>query len=132
MLETDGPSFSLAGKVVLQFGGSGLLGRALVSDLAAAGTTLVVASRQVTALPVPSGATRDRVHFEKVDLLNETSIRDLVGRVQTKHGRLDGMVYNAVNRPMTKGFNDDLSKWEESMRLNATGFFAIGRFTALY
>lgn len=128
--ESASSSFSLAGKVVLQFGGSGLLGRALVSDLAAAGATLVVASRDATSLaaqPVAAAAARDRVHFENVDLLHEPSIRDLVARVVAQHGHLDGMVYNAVSRPMSGGFGDDLAKWEESMRLNATGFFAAVR-----
>ncbi len=126
----DPTSFSLAGKVVLQFGGSGLLGRALVSSLAAAGATLVVASRDAAALAPQSdalGAARDRVHFERVDLLDEKSIRDLVSRIVSRFGRLDGMVYNAVSRPMAGGFNDDLARWDESMRLNATGFFAAVR-----
>ena len=130
MPEPIASSFSLAGKVVLQFGGSGLLGRALVNDLAAAGATLIVASRDATALAPQAealGAARDRVHFDTVDLLREPSVRDLVARVGATHGRLDGMVYNAVNRPMTGGFSDDIAKWEESMRLNATGFFAAVR-----
>ena len=44
------PSFSLAGKVVVQFGGTGLLGRALVTSLASAGATLVVTSRNRDSL----------------------------------------------------------------------------------
>jgi NAD(P)-dependent dehydrogenase (short-subunit alcohol dehydrogenase family) len=130
MPEPVAPSFSLAGKVVLQFGGSGLLGRALVHDLAAAGATLIVASRDATSLAsqiaVPEAA-RARLHFDNVDLLDESSIRALVSHTVARHGPLDGMVYNAVNRPMSRGFSDDLSKWEESMKLNATGFFAAVR-----
>ena len=42
--------FSLHGKVVIQFGGTGLLGRALVAALSASGATLVIASRNRTAL----------------------------------------------------------------------------------
>ncbi len=67
-----------------------------------------------------------QVHLENVDLLKESSICELVERIVKQHGSLDGMVYNAVNRPMSS-FDDDLSKWEESMRLNATGFFAAVR-----
>lgn len=118
--------FSLAGKVVLQFGGSGLLGRALVNDLSAAGATLVVASRDAASLG-PQFEGLERLHLRNVDLLNEASIRALVARIVEEHGRLDGMVYNAVSRPMARGFSDDLAKWEESMRLNATGFFAAVR-----
>jgi NAD(P)-dependent dehydrogenase (short-subunit alcohol dehydrogenase family) len=122
--------FSLADKVVLQFGGSGLLGRALIRSLAAADATLVIASRDAKALASKTdalGASRDRIHFENVDLLDEDSIRACVNQIVARLGRLDGMVYNAVSRPMTGGFNDSLAHWEESMRLNATGFFAAVR-----
>ena len=121
--------FSLASKVVLQFGGSGLLGRALVASLARAGATLVVASRDTNVLApmVAQLQTEDRsVYLENVNLLDEGSIQQLCTRMLAAHGRLDGMVYNAVSRPMT-GFHDSLAKWEESMRLNATGFFAAAR-----
>lgn len=125
----DSSAFSLEGKVVLQFGGSGLLGRALVSALAEAGATLVVASRTPEVLADDAAAATKagrRVYLEKVDLLDEASIQSLVARVTKTHARLDGMVYNAVTRTMA-GFNDALAKWDESMRVNATGFFAAVR-----
>lgn len=129
MPESSPTPFSLKGKVVLQFGGSGLLGRALVESIAQADATLIVASRDPHTLQSDAdrlGAQGKRVFLDPVDLLSETSIRELVKKVVDQHGSLDGMVYNAVNRPMAR-FEDDLSKWEESMRLNATGFFAAVR-----
>src|SRR5262245_19562612 len=96
--------FSLEGRVVVQFGGSGLLGRALVSTLADAGATLVVASRNPEVLLADADAlTRmgRRVHLDKVDLLDEASIQSLVTRVTDNHGPLSGMVYNAVTRTMS-------------------------------
>jgi NAD(P)-dependent dehydrogenase (short-subunit alcohol dehydrogenase family) len=122
-------SFSLEGKVVLQFGGSGLLGRALVATLAEAGATLIVASRNPDVLAADAAAATQagrHVHLEPVDLLDEASIKGLTARVTTTHGPLHGMVYNAVTRTMS-GMDDDLAKWEESMRVNATGFFAAAR-----
>jgi NAD(P)-dependent dehydrogenase (short-subunit alcohol dehydrogenase family) len=121
-------AFSLEGKVVLQFGGSGLLGRALVSAVVEAGATLVVASRNpsVVATEAARADHAGRLHLETVDLLDESSIRELLARVTQRHGALSGMVYNAVSRPMAS-MDDPLAKWEESMRLNATGFFAAAR-----
>jgi NAD(P)-dependent dehydrogenase (short-subunit alcohol dehydrogenase family) len=122
-------SFSLAGKVVVQFGGSGLLGRALVTALSEAGATLVVASRapEVLARDAEDATKAGRkVHLEEVDLRDEASILSLIARVAQTHGAIQGMVYNAVVRPMS-GFGDSLAKWEESMRVNATGFFAAAR-----
>lgn len=123
------PSFSLAGKVIIQSGGSGLLGRALVSGLAASGATLVVASRDAAKLETVATAERAagrKVHAETVDIGDEASIHALRDRVLATHGRIDGLVFNAVARPM-RTMADDLAAWRESMDTNATGFFAIVR-----
>jgi len=121
--------FSLGGKVVIQFGGTGLLGRSLVLALAQAGATLVVASRNresMGALSKSEGSAAKDFQIEAVDISSETSIHHLRDRVLAQHGRVDGIVFNAVNRTM-KGFGDKLSSWETSMVTNATGFFATVR-----
>ena len=125
----DAPSFSLAGKIIIQAGGSGLLGRALVTGLAASGATLIVASRDAGKLQTLAAAERAagrQVHAESVDLGSEPSIHALRDRVLAAHGRIDGLVFNAVSRPM-RTMSDDLAGWKESMDTNATGFFAIVR-----
>lgn len=122
-------SFSLQGKVIIQFGGTGLLGRALVSALAAAEATLVVASRNrdsLEALAASERAASRTVYVEEVDINSEASLHSLRDRVIAQHGRVDGIVFNAVHRAM-KGFGDKLSSWEASMATNATGFFATVR-----
>ncbi len=123
------PNFSLASKVIVQSGGSGLLGRALVSGLAASGATLVVASRDAAKLETQAAAERTagrQVFAEPVDIGREDSIHALRDRVLAAHGRIDGLVFNAVSRPM-KSMADDLAAWRASMDTNATGFFAIVR-----
>ncbi|MFM7749223.1 MAG: SDR family NAD(P)-dependent oxidoreductase, partial [Opitutaceae bacterium] len=126
------PNFSLAGKVIVQSGGSGLLGRALVSGLSASGATLVVASRDAAKLETHAANERAagrRVHAETVDIVDEASVHALRDRVLATHGRIDGFVFNAVSRPMRK-MGDDLAAWRASMETNATGFFAITRAMA--
>lgn len=125
----DPLSFSLRDKVVIQFGGTGLLGRALVAGLGHAGATLIVASRNRASLE--SLATAERaagraVHVEEVDIGAEASLHALRDRVLKQHGRVDGIVFNAVSRPM-KSYHDDLAAWKSSMETNATGFFATVR-----
>lgn len=125
----DSSPFSLRGKVVVQFGGSGLLGRALVSALAAADATLVVASRNRRALAEVAAreqAAGRAVTVDEVDIGAESSLHALRDRVLKAHGRIDGVVYNAVSRPM-KSLGDDLAAWKSSMDTNATGFFATVR-----
>ena len=125
----DVPSFSLAGKVVVLAGGSGLLGRALTTAIAGAGATLVITSRNRASLePIAAEecAAGRRVHAEELDIRAEPSILALRDRVLAAHGRVDGLVFNAVQRVM-RGFNDQLANWETSMATNATGLFATVR-----
>ena len=121
--------FSLSGKVVLQFGGTGHLGGALVPALASAGATLVVATRDTQTLRDALARETQAGHAvsaEQVDVRSEQSLSDLRDRVLAAHGRVDGVVFNTVSRPMS-GFGDDLAKWESSLAINATGFFATAR-----
>ena len=125
----EGTSFSLHGKVVIQFGGTGLLGRALVAELASTGCTLIVASRNrasLESLAAKERAAGRNVLVEETDIGSEASLLSLRDRVLAQHGHVDGIVFNAVSRPM-KTMNDDLAIWRESMEVNATGFFATVR-----
>ncbi len=125
----DPSSFSLHGKVVIQFGGTGLLGRALVKSLASAGATLIVASRNRASLQSLADAEQAAgrtVLIEETDIGSEASLHALRDRVLAQHQRVDGIVFNAVNRPM-RSMSDALAIWRESMEINATGFFATVR-----
>ena len=121
--------FSLRGKVVVQFGGTGLLGRSLVSSLGAAEATLVVASRNrasLDELAKNERAAGRSVQVDEVDIGSEASLHALRDKLLAQHGRIDGIVFNAVSRSM-KSFSDDLAAWKSSMETNATGFFATVR-----
>jgi len=121
----DTPSFSLAGKVIVQCGGTGLLGRALVSALGAAGATLIVAGRDRAKIEAGFAAGRaagHHLHAEPVDLTDEASVSNLRDRVLAGHRQIDGLVFNAVSRPM-RNEKDTVAAWQESMKVNATGLF---------
>jgi len=121
--------FSLRDKVIIQFGGTGLLGRALIAALGAANATLIVASRKRSSLEAVATAERAsgrRVEVDEVDIVSEASLEGLRDRVLAQHGRVDGVVFNAVTRTMRR-FGDPLESWSASMAVNATGFFATVR-----
>ena len=118
--------FSLEGKVILLTGGAGLYGRGLTADLAAAGAQLVIASRNVEALE----KVANEEHLEgrtvtamSLDQADETSVTRLRDAVLSQFGRIDGLVNNAVARPMKSP--DHTEGWIESMRVNATGLYLI-------
>lgn len=121
--------FSLSGQIVLLTGGAGLYGRGLAAQLAAAGATLILASRNVAALEQVAAEERALgrlVHARELDQAEESSILRLRDSVFKEFGRVDGLVNNAVARPM-KSADAPLADWEASMKTNATGLFAISR-----
>ncbi|SDS49595.1 SDR family oxidoreductase [Opitutus sp. GAS368] len=123
------PGFSLAGKIILLTGGAGLYGRGLASQVAEAGATLVLASRDVAALEKVAAEERTlgrTVHARPLDQSEESSILRLRDRLLAEFGRVDGLINNAVARPM-KSADAPLADWEASMKTNATGLFAITR-----
>ena len=122
--------FSLKDKVALVTGGAGLYGRQIVSALAEAGATTIMASRNVAALEPLAKEHRDAgrdVAAMTLDQGEEESILVLRDEVLQRYGRVDILVNNAVLRPMKKGYHDDASTFAESMKVNATGLFLITR-----
>lgn len=126
---TDQNPFSLEDKVVIVTGGSGLYGRQLTHAVAAAGATVVIASRNLQSLLAVVEAEKVhslRVHAEELDQGDEASVLALRDRVLQQFGRVDGLVNNSVSRPM-KSMDDPVDAWEQSMRVNATGVFLMIR-----
>lgn len=122
-------SFTLGGKIVLLTGGAGLYGRGLAAQLARAGATLILASRHLAALERVAAEERALghvVHARSLDQADEASVLRLRDAILGEFGRLDGLVNNAVARPM-KTADAPLADWEASMKTNATGFFAMTR-----
>lgn len=121
--------FNLKDRIVVLTGGAGLYGRGLARQIASAGATLILASRNMAALQAVAdeeNAAGHHVHAFPLDQGDEHSVLALRDNVLSKFGRIDGLVNNAVARPM-KTPDAPLSDWEESMKTNATGLFAITR-----
>ncbi|WP_221031947.1 SDR family oxidoreductase [Actomonas aquatica] len=120
---------SLAGKLVVQFGGSGLLGRALAADLARAGAHVIVAGRdpsKLADLQTDAATAGHLLTATAVDITDEASLAALRDGLLDQHGRIDGVVFNAVSRPMA-GLNDPVAAWRDSMETNATGLLLTAR-----
>jgi len=121
--------FSLKDKVVVLTGGAGLYGRQLTAALAEAGAQLVIASRNQARLQEIARAQTQSgfsVTCEMLDQGDEKSVLALRDKVLERFGHLDGLVNNAVSRPMTS-LDAPVSAWEESLRVNATGVFLMTR-----
>lgn len=126
--------FSLKGKTALITGGAGLYGRQLVRGLSQAGAKTYVASRQLGKLVELADALNKEIRLSgggevipmQVDQGVESSVLALRDKILTQQDSIDILVNNAVARPM-KSWDDDVSKFAESMQINATGIFIMTR-----
>lgn len=123
-------TFSLDGKVALVTGGAGLYGRQIVEAVAQAGAKTFTASRNLESLEAAAEALRQAgldVTALAYDQGEEASILALRDQIAERAGRIDVLVNNSVLRPMRGGVHDDLANFALSMKVNATGLFAITR-----
>ena len=123
-------TFSLKGKVALVTGGAGLYGRQVLAAVAEAGATTFVASRNLEALEKVADEHRSRgedVTALQYDQSDEASILALRDEILSRAGKCDVLVNNSVARPLKDGFQSELAMFDLSMRINATGLFAITR-----
>ena len=114
--------------------GAGLYGRQIVEACAEAGAETWIASRNTDVLEAFAGELRERHYTVTAALLDqgdEESVMALLDKIRERAGRLDVLVNNAVSRPM-KGHDDDVAAFAESMRINATGLFAVTRVMGDY
>ncbi len=121
--------FSLKGKVALVTGGSGLYGRQITLALAEAGARVYTASRSLESNAEYAQSLQEegyQVFGESYDQSSEESIRALLERLKQKEGKVDVLINNSVLRTM-KSFDDDVEAFELSMKVNATGIFAMCR-----
>ncbi|HIA47872.1 MAG TPA: SDR family oxidoreductase [Candidatus Hydrogenedentes bacterium] len=123
-------TFSLEGKIALLTGAAGIAGQQILRSLVEAGATTYIASRNKSALDILAKSYTDRgdsVIALEYDQSDEKSIHRMRDEILERSGTPHVLVNNAVARPMKQGYHDDLSAFDESMRINATGLFAITR-----
>ena len=121
--------FSLKGKTALVTGAAGLVGRQIALALAHAGAKTFLASRSIKKLEGEACALQKQgydVAALNYDQTNEDSIWALRDKVIGKGGRIDVLVNNAVERPMSD-WSSPAKDFARSMETNATGIFMMVR-----
>ncbi len=121
---------SLKNKIILVTGGSGNYGKCMVEGLAEADATVITSSRDAASADRTAREMQEKglhkVYPAVADQGDPGSVKQLVGFIRERFGRLDGFVNNAVSRPM-KGYNAPIEQFSESMRVNATGMMDLLR-----
>ena len=122
--------FNIEGRSAIVTGGAGLYGRNIVSALLEAGCRVIMASRNLAKLEETKEEFGKQgvadVTCYRFDQGDVASIDDLVKRIYEDYEAIDILVNNSVARPM-RSYDDDISSWETSMKVNATGLFYLTR-----
>jgi NAD(P)-dependent dehydrogenase (short-subunit alcohol dehydrogenase family) len=111
---------SLKGKVIIVTGGSGLLGREIVSDLILKGAVAINAD-------INEDTDLNNNTF-KIDITVEKSIIDSIETISKYYGKIDGLVNNAYPRTKDWGtkFEDiNYESWQKNVdiQMNTTFLF---------
>jgi|ERR1700722_1530241 NAD(P)-dependent dehydrogenase (short-subunit alcohol dehydrogenase family) len=118
-------------KIVLVAGGTGGLGRAVSLAFLDTGAKVVVTFRdpkELDALRHEAGGTAESLRGERVDVTDETAVRQFVDKLLKEHGRVDVLV-NAVG-----GYAGGVNLWEietkvldQMFALNVRSGYALAR-----
>lgn len=121
-------AFRLDGRIAIVTGGAGNIGSSLSRGLAEMGATVVIAARDAarcTALAEAMGAEGLSAIGLPLDLGEADSIAALHQAVVDRFGRVDILVSNAISQVPGHVERYPLADWEASMRVDATGWFAL-------
>ena len=113
----------VAGKVVIVTGGGAGLGAAFVGALADQGAWVVVADQDLQAAQGVADEAGERCVADRLEVSDEQSWAALVAMVESRHGRLDGLVNNAGVVRRAALVDTSLEDFEAVLKVNATGTF---------
>lgn len=103
-------------QVVLVTGGTKGIGKGIAQAFLTAGATVVVCGRQQPEeLPAAAGRT---AHFITCDVREAQAVKDLIGEVHARHGRLDVLINNAGGAPAVDAATVSPRFHEGVLRLN--------------
>src|SRR5436190_7561410 len=118
--------FDLSGRVAVITGGNGGIGLGMAKGMAAAGATIVVAGRDAaknSSAVEELKAAGGQASTIAVDVLQETSCRNLIDQTMKVHGRLDILVNNAGMSIRKPPEAYTLAEWHTVMDSNLTSAF---------
>lgn len=116
-------AFRSAGAVALVTGGGSGIGAAIATELVARGATaVVIADLDGAAAEAVAGRLRGEggssvVTSVQLDVADATSLRSLVGRIETEHGRLDLVCSNA-GIGTGAGVDAPVAVWQRAWDIN--------------
>jgi len=125
--------FSLHGKSALITGGGGGIGSAVARTLAAAGARVTLADRSADLAHTAAEMVRKdggTAHAEQLDVTDEAAIKDVVGRLLAREGRIDIVVNAAAILERDSAIDYDAKAFARVIEINTMGTFLTARTAA--
>ncbi len=131
---TPSPTFDLTDKVALITGASRGIGAAIAKAYAAAGASVILASRKQDGLDAVAAQIKETggdalpiaVHTGSVD-----AVRELIARATDTFGGIDIVVNNAATNPhFGPIMTSEESHWDKILDVNVKGYFRIAKACA--
>ena len=121
----------LEGRVAIVTGSGRGLGKAFALGLAGEGADVVVTSRTQSAVDQVAAeivATGRRALAVRVDVSDETSVRDMVEKVLKEFGKIDILVNNAgIVTPFREVVDLPVEEWDRTLSVNLRGTFLCSK-----
>ncbi|HBL32364.1 MAG TPA: flagellin modification protein A [Porphyromonadaceae bacterium] len=126
----------LKDKVFVVTGGAGLLGKEFCKSITDNGGISVIADYDVpSAEKVKQYINSDNIYIERIDITNEVSIFELINRVNTNFGKIDGLVNCAYPKNKNYGkhfFDISYNDFCENINMNLGGCFLTSQLFAKF
>jgi NAD(P)-dependent dehydrogenase (short-subunit alcohol dehydrogenase family) len=109
-------------KIIIVTGGSGLIGKELVADIERNGGKAINADIGV--------ATALDKGLLQMDITDDSSIEEGIGRIISKYGRIDGLVNNAYPRTKdwgTKFETIEPASWRKNVDMQMNSYFVVSQ-----
>jgi 2-hydroxycyclohexanecarboxyl-CoA dehydrogenase len=111
--------FEADGDVIVVTGGANGIGRAVACAAARAGARVVVCDIDAAAMAALSGAPS--LTTLRLDVADRAEVLSVLGEVERRFGRIDGLVCAAAIQPRAHVHEMDQAAWQRVLRTNLDG-----------
>jgi NAD(P)-dependent dehydrogenase (short-subunit alcohol dehydrogenase family) len=118
-------------KVAVVTGGGRGIGKAIALAMAVEGADVVVLSRTVTEIEDVAAKIRElgrQGYAWKVDVKDETQVREVIRKIMDQCGRVDILVNNAGVVHIQPLIETATEQWEKTLSVNLTGTFLVTKY----
>ncbi|MBX6318451.1 SDR family oxidoreductase [Pigmentiphaga sp.] len=126
-MAVDAPT-SVAGRAILVTGGGRGLGAAICEALAADGAHVLAGDIDVQAARATAMRLGAECEAVRLDVGDESSVREAVAHAVSRFGSLDAVINNAAIDLTVPIEELDAADWERIVRTNLTGPFLVSKY----